>query len=131
MTLQQTLAVPAGWPGSLPEYLVYTALIQLGKQPGLDFVYQSPLMGGRLERGGLVIDVLFINPPDLAINVQGEYFHQQQGSTAIARDKMARAQLAGQGITLIFIDAGDVTADPVRYVRDALNYIDHSFLGRG
>jgi hypothetical protein len=131
MTLQQTLAVPAGWPGSLPEYLVYTALIQLGKQPGLDFVYQSPLMGGRLERGGLVIDFLFINPPDLAINVQGEYFHQQQGSTAIARDKMARAQLAGQGITLIFIDAGDVTADPVRYVRDALNYIDHSFLGRG
>jgi len=110
---------------------VYTALIQLGKQPGLDFVYQSPLMGGRLERGGLVIDFLFINPPDLAINVQGEYFHQQQGSTAIARDKMARAQLAGQGITLIFIDAGDVTADPVRYVRDALNYIDHSFLGRG
>jgi len=131
MTLQQTLAVPAGWPGSLPEYLVYTALIQLGKQPGLDFVYQSPLMGGRLERGGLVIHFLFINPPDLAINVQGEYFHQQQGSTAIARDKMARAQLAGQGITLIFIDAGDVTADPVRYVRDALNYIDHSFLGRG
>ena len=131
MTLQQTLAVPAGWPGSLPEYLVYTALIQLGKQPGLDFVYQSPLMGGRLERGGLVIDFLFINPPDLAINVQGEYFHQQQGSTAIARDKMARAQLAGQGITLIFIGAGDVTAEPVRYVRDALNYIDHSFLGRG
>ena len=47
----------------------------------------------------------------------------------IARDRMARAQLAGEGITLIFIDEGDILADAERFVRAALRYQDLSFLG--
>ena len=76
-----------------------------------------------------MIDFLFADPPDLAINVQGSFFHLEQGAGVIARDKMARAQLAGQGVTLIFIDENDVLADPVRYVGAALRYQDLSFLG--
>jgi hypothetical protein len=127
VTLQQL--VPVGFEGSLPEFIVLQTLERLGLQEGVDFAYQSSFFGGRLDRGGLVIDFLFVNPPDLAINVQGEFFHQEQGSVVIARDRMARAQLAGQGITLIFIDAEDILEDPERHVRDALRFVDNSFLG--
>jgi very-short-patch-repair endonuclease len=129
MTLAQIQAVPANFSGSLPEYIVIQTLERFGLQAGLDFTYQAALLGGRMAKGGLVIDFLFINPPDLAINVQGEFFHQEQGATVIARDRMTRAQLAGQGITLIFIDSADILSNPERVVRDALRYIDHSFLG--
>jgi hypothetical protein len=129
MTLQQIQRVPQGFEGSVPEYIVLQTLIRLGLKPGVDFVYQSPMLGGRIERGGVVIDFLFNNPPDLAINVQGTYYHQEQGIEVIARDRMARAMLAGQGITLVFIDEDDIMREPDRYVRDALRYIDHSFLG--
>ena len=129
MTMQEMAAVPVGWEGSLPEYIVYRTLQRLGLQPGIDFRYQSPLLGGRQERGGVVIDFMFSNPPGLAINVQGTFYHQEQGVSVVARDILARAQLAGEGITLIFIDEDDVLSDPERYVRDALRFIDHSALG--
>ncbi len=130
MTTQQLQQVPLGWPGSLPEWIVFNTLqTRFDKQDGVDFTYQSPLLGGRLEKGGLIIDFMFFNPPDLAINVQGVFFHLEQGAGVIARDRMARAQLAGQGITLIFIDEDDILSDPVRYVEAALQYRDLSFLG--
>ena len=65
--------VPEGWTGSLPEWQFYASLLELGYQPNEDFTYQSPLMGGRLDKGGLIIDFLFDNPPNLAVNVQGVY----------------------------------------------------------
>tara|TARA_R100001086_G_scaffold232612_1_gene153905 strand:- start:136 stop:537 length:402 start_codon:yes stop_codon:yes gene_type:complete len=129
MTLQQIRDVPADFDGSLPEYIVFQTLVRLGFEPGIDFNFQSPLFGGRLEKGGVVIDFLFFNPPDLAINVQGSFYHQEQGVVAVQRDRIARAQLAGQGINLIFIDEDDIKADPEAFVRDALRYIDRSFLG--
>jgi hypothetical protein len=131
VTTQQTIVAPAEWLGSLPEFIVFQALRRLGKQPGVDFIFQSSFFGGRLEKGGLIIDFLFLNPPDLAINVQGEFFHQEKGAPVIARDKMARAQLAGQGIRLIFIDEQDVLSDAEGVVRAALQYRDLSFLGGG
>ena len=51
-TQSQQMAVPPDWEGSIPEYLVYQSLIERqGKQPGIDFSYQSALMGGRLDKG--------------------------------------------------------------------------------
>ena len=129
MTTPQLREPPPDWPGSLPEYLVNEALIELGKEPDLDFFYQSPFAGGRMQRGGLVIDFIFVNPPDLAINVQGEYYHYEMGADIKARDLLARAMLAGDGITLIFIDEGDVYRDVIGYTRDALRYRDRSRLG--
>ena len=131
MTMQQLRQPPPDWPGSLPEYLVNEALIRLGKEPDLDFFYQSPFAGGRMQRGGLVIDFIFVNPPDLAINVQGEYYHYEMGADIKARDLLARAMLAGDGITLIFLDESDVHKDAVGFTRDALRYRDRSRLGGG
>jgi hypothetical protein len=121
---------PADWLGSLPEWLCFETLRRLGLVPGVDFIYQSPLSGGRLAKGGLVIDFLFINPPNLAINVQGVYFHYELGVSVQARDIMARAQLAGDGVTLIFIDEDDLARDARFYVSEALGFRDHSRLGR-
>ena len=87
-------------------------------------------MGGRMDKGGLVLDFLF---PDrnLAVNVQGVYYHYEFGVESKARDTMARASLAGDDITLIFIDDDDLLQDPKYYCREALNYRDHSRLGGG
>ena len=126
-----TVQLPQNWEGSVPEYLTYEALVKAGKRPGFDFTYQSPLMGGRTQKGGVVIDFEFSDPPDLAINVQGVYFHYQFGTETGARDKMVRAQLAGNGVTLVFIDEDDILEDVDYYVEAALRYRDYSRLGAG
>ena len=127
----QQVQVPSNWEGSLPEYVAYQTFIELGLEPGQDFTYQSPLMGGRLDKGGVIIDFMFSEPPDLAVNVQGVYYHYEFGVESKARDMMARASLAGQNITLIFIDDDDLMKDRMYYCREALNYQDHSRLGGG
>ena len=131
MTTQAQVQVPSNWEGSVPEYIAYQTFVRLGKQPGQDFTYQSPLMGGRLDKGGFVIDFLFSDPPDLAVNIQGVYYHYEFGVEVKARDVMARAGLAGQNVTLVFIDDEDLLKDPMYYCREALNYRDHSRLGGG
>jgi hypothetical protein len=131
MTTQSQAQVPSNWEGSVPEYIAYQAFVRLGKQPGQDFTYQSPVMGGRMDKGGFVIDFLFTDPPDLAVNVQGVYYHYEFGVEAKARDVIARASMAGQNLTLIFIDDEDLMKDPMYYCREALNYRDHSRLGGG
>ena len=131
MTTQADIQIPANWPGSVPEYVAYQAFIKLGLEPGQDFTYQSPLMGGRLDKGGFVIDFLFTMPPDLAVNVQGVYYHYEFGVEAKARDLIARSALAGQNITLVFIDDDDLLRDAEFYCREGLNYQDHSRLGGG
>ena len=130
MTTQQT-ELPSGWEGSIPEYIAYTEFVRAGKVPGVDFTYQSPLLGGRMTKGGVVLDFEFNNPPDLAVNIQGVYYHYEFGVDQKARDIMAKVQMAGQGITLIFIDEDDLLEDPSYYIDEALNYRDHSRMGRG
>ena len=122
---------PSDWVGSKPEWMFFSSLIDLGYQPEEDFTYQSPLMGGRLDKGGLIIDFLFFNPPDLAVNVQGVYYHYEMGADTRARDILSRQVLAGQGITLIFVDEDDLEQDPVGVTREALQFKDTSRLGGG
>jgi hypothetical protein len=133
MTTQSSqLQAPLNWEGSLPEYLVYRSLTEnFGKQEGVDFTYQSPLLGGRLFKGGVVLDFFFNNPPDLAINVQGEYYHYGMGVTVMQNEIIVRQQMAAEGINLIFVDESDILNDVDYYVREALNYKDHSRLGAG
>ena len=133
MTTQNTaqIQVPQTWLGSVTEYVAYQTFQELGLEPGKDFSYQSPLMGGRMDKGGFVLDFMFTNPPDLAVNVQGVYYHYEFGVETRARDTLARISLAGQNITLIFIDDDDLLGDPTYYCREALNYRDHSRLGGG
>ena len=118
--------VPADFKGSLPEYVVFNQLLRFGLRPNQDFQFQARFAGGKIEKGGLVIDFLFNNPPELAINVQGVYYHYEQGSVNIANDLLAREILAGEGISLIFLDEDDIMNNPTFYVREALNLKDYS-----
>ena len=129
MTTQQIPDMPATWEGSGPEWTTYVVLQELGKIPDEDFTYQSPLMGGRLDKGGSVVDFLFKDPPDLAINVQGNYYHYGMGTETTTRDILARIQLESLGTILIFIDENSLEDNPFYYVREALRYRDHSRLG--
>ena len=86
-------------------------------------------MGGRLDKGGAILDFLFSNPPNLAVNVQGVYYHYEFGADTKARDIMAREAMAGQGITLIFVDEDDLEQDPLGVTRNALQFRDTSRLG--
>tara|TARA_R100001129_G_scaffold174472_1_gene146787 strand:- start:314 stop:709 length:396 start_codon:yes stop_codon:yes gene_type:complete len=131
MTTQNITEVPQGWQGSLPEYIAYTTFQSFGLEPGQDFTYQSKLMGGRLSKGGLILDFEFTNPPDLAVNIQGEYYHYEFGVEVKGSDVMARQLVAGNGITLIFIDESDILTDAEYYCREALRYRDHSRMAGG
>jgi len=120
---------PSSWEGSTPEWAFYASLAQLGYHDGVDFTYQSEQMGGRLDKGGAILDFLFTNPPNLAVNVQGVYYHYEFGADTKARDIMAREAMAGQGITLIFVDEDDLEQDPIGVTRNALQFRDTSRLG--
>ena len=121
--------LPVWWTGSVPEYICFVTLIKLGKRPDIDFTYQNQMAGGRLQKGGRVIDFLFLNPPDLAINVQGQFYHYEKGAAVRQSDVLTREFLATEGIKLIFIDEDDLMTSPEAVVRDALRYIDRSRLG--
>ena len=131
MTTQNITEVPQGWQGSLPEYIAFTTFESFGLEPGVDFMYQSPLMGGRMNKGGLVLDFDFTNPPDLAVNIKGVYYHYEFGVETRGRDVITRQQVAGQGKTLIFIDEDDILTDAEYYCREALRYRDHSRMAGG
>ena len=120
---------PEGWTGSRPEWMFYASLIDLGYQPGEDFTYQSPLMGGRLDKGGYILDFVFNNPPGLAVNVKGIYYHYELGASTTGRDEVVRVLMALQGVTLIFVDEDDLEQDPVGVTREALQFRDSSRLG--
>ena len=119
------------FPGTEPERRCYNALIQLGKIPDVDFQFQSSLLGGRADKGGLVIDFIFSNPNDLAISVLGIYFHYRLNGGSRGSDLMTRELLAVQGLTLIFIDEEDLLEDARYYVEQALQYRDHSAVATG
>ena len=117
---------PADFPGSMPEYIVFNQLLRLGLKPNVDFEFQARFAGGKIEKGGIVIDFLFRNPPNIAINVQGIYYNYEQGSVNIANDLLAIQILAGEGISLIFLDEDDILNNPTFYVREALSGKDYS-----
>ena len=123
--------MPPTWPGSLPEFLVYRALIKAGLVHGVDFMYQQAEMGGAMAAGGAVVDFVLLNPPDLAISVAGVYYHYERGSGIRARDAITRAQLESRGLRIVTIDEDDALRDADFYVREALRYRDHSRAASG
>ena len=132
MVTQSTIqSPPSDWPGSLPEWIFYSSLGQLGYTHGSDFQYQVAVWGASLDKGGATVDFWFTNPPQLAVNVQGVYYHYELGAETKARDILLRIGLASQGRTLIFVDEDDLLQDPLGITRDALNFQDKSRLGGG
>jgi very-short-patch-repair endonuclease len=111
---------PVEWVGSLPEWNVYWALLRLGYKDR--FTYQSPMMGGRIQKGGAVID-FFVEEMNLAINVQSKYYHM--GYTQRIKDELQKAQLESMGIKVIYIQEEDALRNPLYYVNEALKGIEH------
>jgi len=115
------LVQPPWFMGSLPEWLVYDALLKMGMKD--QFTFQSSRMGGRQSKGGVVLDFFF---PDLrlAINVQSTYFHYRTAQQRM-NDSLQRAQLEGMGIRVIYIQEEQALANASYYVKDALMGIEH------
>ena len=61
-------------PQSFEEYRVGLALMRYD----VDFLYQVPIQGGRMLRGGQVLDFLLYIPNPLPLPVFGNYWHRAQ-----------------------------------------------------
>ena len=116
---------PDSWPGSRPEWFIFRALEALK----VDFTYQSNRMGGRLDKGGAVLD-FFIPSLGLGINVQSLYWHYGRLGGAVS-DNLQRIALEGQGIVMIYIDEESAISNPIWYTQEALQFRDHSQMTRG
>jgi hypothetical protein len=130
--LQAYPAPPDDWPGTEPEWAVYWAHQQLGLQEGLDFAYRL-ITGGpsfRHGSGGIELD-FFEFDLNIGIDIQGFFAHYKLGADKQAADTSTELDIASKGITLIFIDDTDAETDPIFYLREARNGIDHSLRGRG
>jgi very-short-patch-repair endonuclease len=108
-----------GQVASEPEVAVYYAL----RRVPVAFVFQSSQMGGRMQRGGTILD-FFIRDLMLGIEVMGLYWH----TPTVAQDRLLRAALEGNGIRVVWIDDDDALRAPDWYVQEALQFRDHSKL---
>jgi hypothetical protein len=113
------------------EAMFLRAILDIGLKLNVDFTYEAAMLGGRVDKGGIIIDFLFTNPPTLAVNVQGIYWHYKQGSAVIRNDILDREMLAGLGLRLIWVDEDDVLDNAEFYAREALQFRDHSRLAAG
>jgi hypothetical protein len=73
------------------------------------------------------VDFSFSNPPDLAMQVQESFYSHHSGVETRGTDVLAKAQLAGLGITLIMLEYDKLIQDPDWVVGEALQYRDHSW----
>lgn len=96
--------------GTLPERIVYQALLNMHYVVGCDFTFQSSLEGGRLELGGVVADFL-LPIQRLCIQVQGPTHTQH---IQIAKDEEQRMILEAYGYSVVYLDQ-DVILDPYRF----------------
>ncbi len=94
------------WLGTPAEWNIYKSLLRLGKKSGVDFTYQSSLMGGRIDMGGVVLD-FYLPTLNMAINVQ-------------EADELQRTQLGSMGIRLEFISEEEAIKNPDYYVSEAI-----------
>ena len=122
---------PPDFPGSQLEFLVYKALNDLGYDEPEDFTFQSSFAGGNIRLGGVRVDFLMHRPPGIAMNVQGYYYHYVRGGGRADMDRLQRVQLAGYGITLIFLEERDILHNARAVVQDAIEGRDRSSLAQG
>lgn len=116
---------PGDFPGTRPEWAVYWALNQLGYEEGVDFEFTK--MVGSISGVSPWSQIDFVLPfYGIGIEVQGEFWHNSQGSSKQEQDIYRAANARSQGLYLIFIDENDAQADPIYYTKEALAGIDHS-----
>lgn len=117
--------MPDTWLGSLPEWAIFWAHLALGLEPDEDFAYLY-----KLEEAPKGVD-FFEFDLQLAIEIQGLYWHYGLGAAKQESDLERKIRIEALGIAVIFIDEDDALADPIYYLREARNGIDHSRSGTG
>ena len=118
---RQVPLAPEWWQqigGSEPEYYIYKALQRRGLSEGVDFTYQSKQGGGRIQRGGAIVDFLLVNPR-VGINVQSLYYHART-SDQRSHDNIVRAMLEGSGIRVEYISEEQAINSPDEAVENAI-----------
>jgi very-short-patch-repair endonuclease len=94
--------------GSDLEVKVYNWLIRHGFKPGVDFDFQSQLIGlrGVRELGDAIADFVLIKQR-IVFRIQGEYWHHTPEQNA--RDTVQKERLQGMGYTVIDLLESDLT----------------------
>ena len=113
------MVVPQGWPGSEAAWIAYETITKLGKEPAKDFTYHPRIEGDDA-------DFTFSSPPNLALRVQESFYDHHSGVETRGTDIMKKAQMAGDGVTLITLDHAMLQDDPEWLIAEALQYRDHS-----
>ena len=93
--------------GSDLEIKVYEWLVRHGFRPGIDFDFQSQLIGlrGVRELGDAIADFVLIKQ-NLIWRIQGEYWHHTPEQNA--RDTIQKERLQGLGYTVIDLLEADL-----------------------
>lgn len=120
---------PPDWPGTLPEWAIFWAHTQLGRNPGIDFVYQYQV-GDPASSGSAKLDFYEVDL-NMGINVNGLFYHYGLGGYKITSDREQKFRLESLGIQMLAIDEGDAIRGPVYFLQEALSGKDHSILGHG
>ena len=118
---------PPGMPPAMtqPEWAIYWALERLNLRPEIDYQYLVPIVAGRGQTGYTEVDIL-VYTHSVAIFVNGEYFHYEQGHLNAALDRIVYQIAASQGYIPVVIDAADANRDPIGMASDALRGITRS-----
>lgn len=115
--------------GTVPEWAIFWALLTLGYEENSSFYYQ-PSFSQQNVTFFTTLD-FFLPDEGIGIEIQGEYWHYEQGPDRILKDIQRQQVLAGYDIEVIFIDAEDAETDPIYYAKEAIQGIDHSALADG
>lgn len=113
---------------TLPEWSIYWALTErLKKVPNVDFTYREEIEFISSLALGAQLDFMMQDGSQIAIEVQGVYWHYEQGSQKIAEDEYRRALIANAGWKIVNIDEDDAVRDPLFYTREALEGREHAY----
>lgn len=122
--------IPTSGPLALatkPEWAIYWALTRLGKKPGIDFNYRGEVTLRSSLATAAQLDFTILDGSQIAIEVEGIYWHYAQGTTKVVGDVFRATELAQAGWNVIFIDEDDALRNPIYYVSEALVGRDHSY----
>jgi len=90
------------------EARVFLWLEKQGYKEGVDFSFQSSVMGGRQEAGGQVADFILYTgyAYPLVIRVMGQYWHEKPAQEQ--KDDVARSILEGFGFVVVDVWETDI-----------------------
>ena len=109
--LQRYQAWRAIYNGSLPEFIVWEFLVFKKKQiPGVSFVFQHPVFGGRTRFGGFLLDYFFPVRNE-GWRIQGERFHLLAPQSR-AKDRVSKTILENRGIKILDLWETDLLTRP-------------------